>query len=324
LFQICNHNLFLADVNHRETGRQPLLSDYCALILDESHKLPEAAQETLTTAVSTVWNLPVGMVVTSGTLAVNEDFSRFRASAELQHNGRVTESVSPSPFDYFENCLLYLPEQPPMLVDEKLSDYYDTLTAEITQLIHAAYGHTLVLFTAYAAMTAVAERLVKQDLQYQVFAMRKNSRWTLEQFRSCPGSVLLATGAAWEGIDFPGDCVSLLIIPRLPFAVPDAQKQRKQEAYPNLQAYIQDVVVPEMQIKLRQGFGRAIRTETDTCVIAILDDRAAPEGRYHRAILEALPEMKCTSDLEDINQFMLEHKTEQFFKETKPCHDPTN
>jgi ATP-dependent DNA helicase DinG len=264
------------------------------------------------------------MVVTSGTLAVHEDFSRFRASAELQHNGRVTESVSPSPFDYFQNCLLYLPEQPPLPVGEKMYDYYDALTAEITRLIHAAYGHTLVLFTAYAAMTAVAERLVQQNLQYQVFAMRKNCRWTLEQFRSCPGSVLLATGAAWEGIDFPGDCVSLLIIPRLPFAVPDAQKQRQQEAYPNLQAYIQDVVVPEMQIKLRQGFGRAIRTETDTCVIAILDDRAAPEGRYHRATLEALPEMQCTSDLEAISRFMLEHKTEQFFKETKPCHDPTN
>jgi ATP-dependent DNA helicase DinG len=79
-----------------------------------------------------------------------------------------------------------------------------------------------------------------------------------------------------------------------------------------------------MQIKLRQGFGRAIRTETDTCVIAILDDRAAPEGRYHRATLEALPEMQCTSDLEAISQFMLEHKADQYFKEEKPCHDPTN
>jgi ATP-dependent DNA helicase DinG len=99
--------------------------------------------------------------------------------------------------------------------------------------------------------------------------------------------------------------------------VPDAQKQRKQEAYPNLQAYIQDVVVPEMQIKLRQGFGRAIRTETDTCVIAILDDRAAPEGRYHRATLEALPEMQCTSDLEDISRFMKKHKSESYFSPTR-------
>jgi ATP-dependent DNA helicase DinG len=319
LFQICNHNLFLADVNHRETGRQPLLSDYCALILDESHKLPEAAQETLTTAVSTVWNLPVGMVVTSGTLAVNADFSRFRADAELQHNGRVTESVSPSPFNYFQNCLLYLPEQPPMLVSEKMSDYYDALTAEITRLIHAAYGHTLVLFTAYSAMSAVAERL---EVPYRVFTMWKNGGQALANFKAHPGAVLLATGAVWEGIDFPGDCVSLLIIPRLPFAVPDARKRRKQEAYPNLQAYIQDVVVPEMQIKLRQGFGRAIRTETDTCVIAILDDRAAPEGRYHRATLEALPETKCTSDLEDISRFMLEHKADQYFKPANKKSSP--
>ncbi len=72
----------------------------------------------------------------------------------------------------------------------------------------------------------------------------------------------------------PGDCVSLLIIPRLPFAYPDARKERELEKYPSLHAFIREVAVPEMQIKLRQGFGRAIRTESDTCVIAILDERA--------------------------------------------------
>ena len=72
----------------------------------------------------------------------------------------------------------------------------------------------------------------------------------------------MAAGAAWEGFDFPGDCVSLLIIPRLPFAVPDALKEKERENHPNLHLFIQAVVVPEMQIKLKQGFGRAIRTET--------------------------------------------------------------
>ena len=70
---------------------------------------------------------------------------------------------------------------------------------------------------------------------------------------------MLATGAAWEGFDFPGDCVSLLIIPRLPFAYPDARKERELEKYSSLHAFIREVAVPEMQIKLRRGFGRAIR-----------------------------------------------------------------
>jgi hypothetical protein len=118
-------------------------------------------------------------------------------------------------------------------------------------------------------MSAVAERL---EVPYRVFTMWKNGGQALANFKAHPGAVLLAAGAVWEGIDFPGDCVSLLIIPRLPFAVPDA--------------------------------------------------RAAPEGRYHRATLEALPEMQCTSDLEDINQFMLEHKTEQFFKPANKKSSP--
>ena len=74
--------------------------------------------------------------------------------------------------------------------------------------------------------------------------------------------------------------MSLLVIPRLPFPYPNAVKENERERYSSLQEFIQSVALPEMQIKLRQGFGRAIRTETDTCVIAILDERAARGGRY--------------------------------------------
>ena len=73
----------------------------------------------------------------------------------------------------------------------------------------------LALFTSYSAMSAVKERL-KRKTPYPLLTMGRNAAHTLEQFKSRPGSVLLATGAAWEGFDFPGDCVSLLIIPRLP------------------------------------------------------------------------------------------------------------
>lgn len=126
--------------------------------------------------------------------------------------------------------------------------------------------------------------------------------------------MLLATGAAWEGFDFPGDCVSLLIIPRLPFAYPDARKERELEKYPSLHAFIREVAVPEMQIKLRQGFGRAIRTESDTCVIAILDERACRGRRYAQAVSEALPEMRRTGSLREVTRFLREKKPESYLR----------
>ena len=79
---------------------------------------------------------------------------------------------------------------------------------------------------------------------------------------------------------------------------------------------VRPVVVPEMQIKLRQGFGRAIRTETDTCVVAILDERACPGQRYHRAVLEALPEMPVTGELHRVAGFYRAVKEDGYFN----CH----
>ena len=127
--------------------------------------------------------------------------------------------------------------------------------------------------------------------------------------------MLLAAGAAWEGFDFPGDCVSLLIIPRLPFAVPDALKEKERENHPTLRLFIRAVVVPEMQIKLKQGFGRAIRTETDTCVVAILDERAAKGKRYSKNVLAALPEMPVTGSLEEVARFIRAVKGPDYFRE---------
>ena len=136
----------------------------------------------------------------------------------------------------------------------------DKRFSEYALLLDAACGHAQVLFTSYAAMSAVKERLTAKDLLWPLFTLGRNAGRTTEQFKASPGSVLLATGAAWEGFDFPGDCVSLLVIPRLPFARPDALKEEERETFPNLHSFIRAIVVPEMQIKLKPGFGRAIRS----------------------------------------------------------------
>ncbi len=432
-FQICNHNLLLADAIHRGTGRSPILPDACTVIIDEAHKLPDAARQMFGTTMdardiqalirnlrrekfllasemlaelsapflrlmdqpfedgrafnaftrlliaptrnlhiirkqlhgllsasthrqmkkltatmelftsenadvvfyamedkrggtmlcavpadlnaqlrSTLWSQENAVVLTSGTLAVGQDFRRFKEETGLLADGRVIESVATSPFDYKANCLLYLPLHPP---EQDTSGYYDELAAEIAALLDACWGHALVLFTSYAAMSAIKERLAEMKLPWEIFTLGRNAVHTTQQFKDAPGSVLLATGAAWEGFDFPGDCVSLLVIPRLPFSRPDALKEKKRAEYPSLRAFIRAVVVPEMQIKLKQGFGRAIRTETDTCVVAILDERCVPGQRHYEAMRAVLPELQETSNLEDVVEFIYRSKGPDYFRE---------
>lgn len=105
------------------------------------------------------------------------------------------------------------------------------------------------------------------------------------------------------------------MIPRLPFPIPDALKEKEREQYPTLHAFLRAVVVPEMQIKLKQGFGRAIRTETDTCVVAILDERAAKDQRYWKDVLTTLPEMPITQDLHQVEAFIRGVKPDSYFQE---------
>ena len=337
LFQICNHNLFLADAIHREQGkllpspgrkRMDTLASAVALFSrndsemlfylaeDESGGTMLCATPADLTAKlrQTLWRTECSFVLTSGTLAVGNDFQRYRTQVGLREERRVQESVAHSPFDYHEHCLRYLPLFPPKQRAGQEEEYFDELTAEIMDLLKASYGHALVLFTSYAAMSAVKDRLQKEILRVPLFTLGRNAVHILEEFRATPGSVLLATGAAWEGIDFPGDGVSLLIIPRLPFAYPDALKEKEQEHYPSLPAFLEAVAVPEMQIKLRQGFGRAIRTEQDTCVIAILDDRAGQGRRYAQATKQALPEMRTTSSLRMVTKFLRTWKPESYFE----------
>ncbi|WP_409969653.1 ATP-dependent DNA helicase [Bengtsoniella intestinalis] len=276
-------------------------TQFCATSVDLTSRLK-----------STLWNQNRPFIMTSGTLAVGHDFRRFKELAGLVEEVKVVESVLPSAFDYGEHCMLYLPDHPLRLDGDA---YAQELAEEIRSLCMGSHGHALVLFTSYATMTAVKQCLAAEPLPYPLFTLGKNNGRTLDQFRATPGAVLFATGSAWEGMDFPGDCVSLLIIPRLPFPFPDALKEREKEQYPTLQEFIQSAVIPEMQMKLRQGFGRAIRTETDTCVVAILDERATDNGRYHHEVLTALPDIPVTDQDWQIEAFLRRTKEDSYFEE---------
>ena len=150
-------------------------------------------------------------------------------------------------------------------------------------------------------------------LTFPVFQAGRGQNRSIQQFKQSGNGVLFAAGSCWEGIDFPGDMVSLLIIAKLPFPIPDPVSDYERQKYPTLQEYIAVEIIPEMQKKLRQGFGRAIRTEQDSCVVAILDERAGIGGKYHDAALAALPTCLTTEKIEDVQQFIREQKHPDYY-----------
>ena len=172
--------------------------------------------------------------------------------------------------------------------------------------------HALVLFTAYRQMAEV-RALTDGQWQYPTYQAWRNGGKIIQKFKQSGNGVLFAAGSCWEGIDFPGDMVSLLIIAKLPFPIPDPVSNYERRQYPNLRDYINAEVIPEMQKKLRQGFGRAIRTEQDSCVVAILDERAGIGGKYHDAALAALPTCPIIEKIEDVQQFIREQKSPDYF-----------
>ena len=105
------------------------------------------------------------------------------------------------------------------------------------------------------------QQLLRDQIPFPMVQVWRNSQEEIARFKKMENAVLFAAGSCWEGVDFPGDMVSSLIIVKLPFSVPDPIHEAQKEQYRSLESYIQTIVVPDMQKKLRQGFGRAIRIE---------------------------------------------------------------
>lgn len=439
--QICNHNYLLADAYHRAEGYKPLLADYRTLIVDEAHKLPEAAKQMFgknlcmddireityylerehqkeearilrtvmhdalhvvgaehrigkgiretfhdtTNSVVSLWEgvemlefllekldrsvpkwirnrleeakdvlecfccsdgnyvrylrldteqfpvlcaasrgIPgllrkmlwdreegVSAILTSGTLKAGIGFLRTRQITGLEGRAGVQEYVAESPFSYEKNCLLYLPKT----LDHcrRGSREEAVMVANhIHSLICSTYGHTLVLFTSYTLMGSVYQ-ILRDSLSFPMVEVWRHSQEEILRFKTMENGVLFAAGSCWEGVDFPGDMVSSLIIVKLPFAVPDPISEAEKETYDSLETYIQSIIVPDMQKKLRQGFGRAIRTETDTCVVSILDIRAVKGGKYHEDVMCALPSCRIAEELKEVQDFIRSRKGVEYY-----------
>ena len=256
---------------------------------------------------SALWNTREPTILTSGTLTAAGNFDHTEQLLGLAAYTPLRHFRAESPFDYMKKCLLYISARRAASVPEN-----QYLADQVVRLVSACHGHALVLFTAYRQMAEV-RALTDCQWTYPTYQAWRNGGKIIQQFKQSGNGVLFAAGSCWEGIDFPGDMVSLLIIAKLPFPIPDPVSNYERQQYPNLRDYINAEVIPEMQKKLRQGFGRAIRTEQDSCVVAILDERAGIGGKYHDAALAALPSCPTTEKIEDVQQFIREQKRPDYF-----------
>ena len=203
-----------------------------------------------------------------------------------------------SPFDYHANALLYVPEYFP---GRNEADAEPAIIEELVELIGAAGGRTLALFTNRAVMNRVAEAVAPRiDTDVLVQGTLSRQR-IIEEFRDNAAASLFAVTSFWQGIDVPGHSLSLVTIDRLPFSVPNDPLVEARRAKSDRPFY--EVDLPRATMLLAQGVGRLIRNNTDRGVVAVLDTRLA-QSSYRSAIFKKLPDMKRTRDKAKVHAFL--------------------
>ena len=235
---------------------------------------------------------------TSATLSIAGDFQHFARQLGLEdpHTLHVE-----SPFDYGRQALAYLPKDLP---DPSARDHTDKVIAAILPVLEASDGRAFLLFTSHRALRRAAELLegrVPWPLYVQGTAPRHR---LLEEFRLSGRGVLLGAASFWEGVDVAGDALSVVVIDKLPFAMPDdpvlqARLEALEEAGINPFMGWQ---VPTAVIALKQGAGRLIRDVHDRGVLVLCDPRLTTKG-YGRLFLASLPPMPRTRELADVTGF---------------------
>jgi len=238
------------------------------------------------------------IVLTSATLAVG---GRFDYAKRRLGISAAQEKVLPQEFDYPSQALLYIPKTLPDVRDARFAG---KAAEEIAAILKMTLGRAFCLFTSYAQMREIHERLtgtVPFPLLLQGTAPRSA---LLDRFRATPGAVLLATASFWQGVDVPGSQLSCVIVDKLPFAVPSDPivAARVRALADDGQNAFAEYQVPKAVLTLKQGFGRLIRSRTDRGVLAILDNRIA-RMQYGRIFMESLPGYALTHDLAEVERF---------------------
>jgi len=253
------------------------------------------------------------VVMTSATLAIgapgaDDAEERGAPSFGYVRHRLGLDAVEPlelrveSPFDYASQALLYLPTDLP----EPGADVFGPASwRRVRECLAITEGRAFLLFTTHRALQAAARHLAPR-LDYPVLIQGQQSREALlASFRARPGSVLLGTGAFWEGVDMPGEALSQVIIDKLPFAPPDdplVAARSRALAERGLDPFA-ELSVPQAALALKQGFGRLIRRRQDRGIVTILDRRVLSR-RYGQQFVATLPgDVPRTSSIEQARRW---------------------
>ncbi len=214
----------------------------------------------------------------------------------------VTELVVPSPFDFENHALLYTPRDLPPPGD---AAFTEAAAERIAELVEITGGGAFVLTTSLRSMRAIHRLLSERMPGRKVLVQGSAPKSALVgAFRAAVDAVLVATSSFWEGVDVPGRALRLVVLEKIPFAVPSdpivqARGKAIEEAGGN--AFV-ELSVPGAAISLKQGFGRLIRTRADRGIVALLDERVHRRG-YGKKLLSALPPARRSESLDEVRAF---------------------
>jgi ATP-dependent DNA helicase DinG len=238
-------------------------------------------------------------IFTSATLTMADSFACFTSPLGLSEAETL---LLPSPFDFKEQALLYLPRTLP---DPKDPSYYEQLLAKALPIINACGGRSFFLFTSHKALKQMAQTL-RHHVSFPLLIQGEEAKpILLARFRELGNAVLLGTATFWEGVDVKGDALSCVIIDKLPFASPADPVIRGKMAYLKSRGLsgFDELSLPNAVLALKQGVGRLIRDATDKGVLMIADPRLT--GRdYGKRIFASLPMMRKTRDEQTVLDFI--------------------
>jgi len=233
------------------------------------------------------------VVLTSATLAAGGEFTFLeeRLGLSLPPSRVTVREILPSPFDFGAQCLFGIPTDIPEPRDDE-SGHGAAVARVLLELAHASDGGIFALFTSHGALRRTADAIRGEvGARWPLLVQGEGQRdQLLRRFREAGSAILLGTDSFWEGVDVPGRALRVLILAKLPFKVPTepltaARLERLTEA--GVDGFTH-YLVPLAALKLKQGFGRLIRTKSDVGAVVLLDRRVVTK-RYGAAMLEGLP-----------------------------------